>query len=307
MKDKITGISRLLTKKQAQRLIEGLCFEVRFFAKTEKVICHFLAAINQYKMNKLWIIIILTISVSCDNKKTNSATIQQTEKQLTKAEFLVIETAILDKLKQHFEAHKIKPSVQINNTEGNQTDIQLANHKIKWFDKDDETKIKIDNDLFTLKDKVTLNNVNYGKDSVDFSNNWDEIKLFKHNDREYIGIRMSFAPCVGLGCSVDFFLIYDVKTKTKNFFGTFRTDRELELFNYGNDDKIDFVAKTHNGSANGSTPIEYIYELYSMDTNGQFKVQKDSSGLTYQIKHTFFPNDTTKTDKLTEHWITKIK
>ena len=307
MKDKITGINRLLTKKQAQRLIEGLCFEVRFFAKTEKVICHFLAAINQYKMNKLWIIIILTISVSCDNKKTNSATIQQTEKQLTKAEFLVIETAILDKLKQHFEAHKIKPSVQINNTEGNQTDIQLANHKIKWFDKDDETKIKIDNDLFTLKDKVTLNNVNYGKDSVDFSNNWDEIKLYKHNDREYIGIRMSFAPCVGLGCSVDFFLIYDVKTKTKNFFGTFRTDRELELFNYGNDDKIDFVAKTHNGSANGSTPIERIYELYSMDTNGQFKVQKDSSGLTYQIKHTFFPNDTTKTDKLTEHWITKIK
>jgi hypothetical protein len=307
MKDKITGINRLLTKKQAQRLIEGLCFEVRFFAKTEKVICHFLAAINQYKMNKLWIIIILTISVSCDNKKTNSATIQQTEKQLTKAEFLVIETAILDKLKQHFEAHKIKPSVQINNTEGNQTDIQLANHKIKWFDKDDETKIKIDNDLFTLKDKVTLNNVNYGKDSVDFSNNWDEIKLYKHNDREYIGIRMSFAPCVGLGCSVDFFLIYDVKTKTKNFFGTYRTDRELELFNYGNDDKIDFVAKTHNGSANGSTPIERIYELYSMDTNGQFKVQKDSSGLTYQIKHTFFPNDTTKTDKLTEHWITKIK
>lgn len=307
MKDKITGINRLLTKKQAQRLIEGLCFEVPFFAKTEKVICHFLAAINQYKMNKLWIIIILTISVSCDNKKTNSATIQQTEKQLTKAEFLVIETAILDKLKQHFEAHKIKPSVQINNTEGNQTDIQLANHKIKWFDKDDETKIKIDNDLFTLKDKVTLNNVSYGKDSVDFSNNWDEIKLFKHNDREYIGIRMSFAPCVGLGCSVDFFLIYDVKTKTKNFFGTFRTDRELELFNYGNDEKIDFVAKTHNGSANGSTPIEYIYELYSMDTNGQFKVQKDSSGLTYQIKHTFFPNDTTKTDKLTEHWITKIK
>jgi hypothetical protein len=206
-----------------------------------------------------------------------------------------------------FTLFVLKLGGDTNNTEGNQTDIQLANHKIKWFDKDDETKIKIDNDLFTLKDKVTLNNVSYGKVSVDFSNNWDEIKLFKHNNREYIGIRMSFTPCVGLGCSVDFFLIYDVKTKTKNFFGTFRTDRELELFNYGNDEKIDFVAKTHNGSANGSTPIERIYELYSMDTNGQFKVQKDSSGLTYQIKHTFFPNDTTKADKLTEHWITKIK
>jgi hypothetical protein len=47
MKDKITGINRRLAKKQVQRLIEGLCFEVRFFAKPENVTCHFRAAINQ--------------------------------------------------------------------------------------------------------------------------------------------------------------------------------------------------------------------------------------------------------------------
>ncbi len=258
-------------------------------------------------MNRLLIIIILTILVSCDNKKPNSGTIQQTEKLVTKSKILEIETEINYKLKQHFEHYRIKPSIEINNTEGNQTDIQLANHKIKWFDKDDETKIKIDNDLFTLKDKVTLNIVHCGKDSVDFTNNWDEIKLFKHNDREFIGIRMSFSPCTGLGCSVDYFLICDVKTKTKNFFGTFRTDNELELFNFSNDDKIDFVAKTFNGDAHGSTPIEFIYELFSMDTNGEFKAQKDNSGLTYQIKHTTFPNDTTKTDELWERWIAKIK
>jgi len=258
-------------------------------------------------MNRILTILILTILVSCENKKPNSSTTQPSEKLVTKAEMLEIETNINDKLKRHFELYRIKPSIEINNTEGNQTDIQLANHKIKWFDKDDETKIKIDNDLFTLKDKVTLNIVHYGKDSVDFTNNWDEIKLFRNNDREYIGIRMSFSPCTGLGCSVDYFLIYDVKTKTKNFFGTFRTDNELELFNFSNDDKIDFVAKTFNGDAHGSTPIEFIYELYSMDTNGQFKEQKDKGGLTYQIKHTTFPNDTTKTDELWEHWIAKIK
>lgn len=187
----------------------------------------------------------------------------------------------MDKVKNHFELRSIKPSIIINNTEGNQTDIQLGNHKIKWFNTDDETKIKIDNDIFTLKDKATLNIVHYGKDTVDFANNWDEIKLFKHNDREYIGIRMSFSPCTGLGCSVDYFLIYDVKTKSKNFFGTFRTDNELELFNFNNDCKIDYLAKTYNGDAHGSTPIEFIYELYSMDTNGQFKMQKDNGGLTY--------------------------
>ena len=118
---------------------------------------------------------------------------------------------------------------------------------------------------------------------------------------------MSFDPCTGLGCSVNYYLIYDVLTKTKNFFGTFRTDNELELFNFGNDDKLDYVSKTYNGDAHGSTPIEFIYELYSMEANGQFNGQKNSNGLTYQIKHTTFPNDTTEADKFEEHWIVKIK
>lgn len=118
---------------------------------------------------------------------------------------------------------------------------------------------------------------------------------------------MSFLPCTGLGCNVDYFLIYDVKTKAKNFFGTFSANNELELFNFNNDDKIDYVAKTYNGDAHGLTPIEFIYELYSMDTNGTFIAQKDKGGLKYQIIHTTFPNDTTKSDKLTEHWITQIK
>lgn len=257
-------------------------------------------------MNKFLIILILPILVSCDNNTSNSGTIQTTGMLVTKTE-IKENINIIDRVKNHFELHSIKPSIEINNTEGNQTDIQLGNHKIKWFNTDDETKIKIDNDIFTLKDKATLNIVHYGKDTVDFANNWDEIKLFKHNDREYIGIRMSFSPCTGLGCSVNYCLIYDVKTKAKNFFGTFRTDNELGLFNFNNDDKIDYVAKTFNGDINGSTPIEFIYELYSMDTNGQFKVQKDNGGLTYQIIHTTFPNDTTKADKLSEHWITKNK
>lgn len=257
-------------------------------------------------MNKLLIILILTTLVSCGDKKSNNGTAQATDTLVEKTKIIENEN-IDDRLKNHFDLYRIKPSIEINNTEGNQTEIKLANHRIKWFDSEDETKIKIDNDLFTLKDKATLNIVWDNKDSVDFANNWDEIKLYKHNNKEYIGIRMTFAPCTGLGCSVEYFLIYDVATKSKNFFGTFRTINDLELFDFSNDDKIDYVSKTFSGDAHGSTPIQFIYELFSMDTNGQFKVQKDNGGLTYQITHTTFPNDTTKADKLIEHWITKIK
>ncbi|MES2593666.1 MAG: hypothetical protein V4608_17415 [Bacteroidota bacterium] len=258
-------------------------------------------------MNRLLTIILLTILISCGNKKSNSGTTQPTEKLVTKTEILERQTNINDKLTRHFELYRIKPCIEINNTEGHQTYIELANHKIKWFDADDETKIKIDNDLIPLKDKATLNVVWDNRDSVDFANNWDEIKLYKHNGKEYIGIRMSFAPCTGLGCSVEYFLIYDVATKTKNFFGTFRTYDELELFDFSNDDKVDYVSKTYRGDSHGSTPIEFIYELYSMDAKGHFREQKDSKGLTYQIKQITFPNDTTKTDELTERWITKLK
>ena len=257
-------------------------------------------------MNRLLIVFIFITVVSCADNKQNNLTVQATETLVTKTEIIGNEN-IQDRLKRHFELYRIKPLIEINNAESNQKDIQLANHRIKWFDSGDETKIKIDNELFTLKDKTTLNIVWDNKDSVDFANNWDEIKLFKHKDKEYIGIRMSFVPCTGLGCSVKYFLIYDVQTKSKNFFGTFSTDDALELFDFSNDNKVDYISKTFRGDAHGSTPMEFIYELYSMDKNGYFKEQKDNVGLTYQINHTTFPNDTTKTEKLSEHWITKIK
>jgi len=257
-------------------------------------------------MNRFLTILILTILISCKDKKSNNVVVQVTDTLATKNDRIDIEN-IDDKLNRHFDLYRLKPSIEIKNIEGNQTDIRIGKHKIKWFDTDVETKIKINNDLFTLKDKVTLNIVWDNKDSVDFANNWNEIKLYKHNGKEYIGIRMTFAPCNGLGCSVQYFLIYDITTKSKNFFGTFRTDDNLELFDFSNDDKIDYVSKSFNGDAHGSTPIEFIYELYSLDANGQFKEQRDKSGLIYQIKRMTFPNDSKKGDELSDHWITKIK
>jgi hypothetical protein len=124
---------------------------------------------------------------------------------------------------------------------------------------------------------------------------------------ELIGIRMTFYPCTGLGCSVDYYLIYDLQTRTKNFFGTFRTANNLSLYNFNNDDKLDYLSKTFSGDPQGSTPMEFIYELYSMENNGHFVQQKNESGQAYQIKQTTFPNDTTKTEIFEQKWFKEIK
>lgn len=252
------------------------------------------------QMNRFIVLVTLTILTSCNNKAENKTADLKTQASKASA----FDRARLD---YYFNKHEIKPSLIVTNTGGNQTEVQLSKHEIKWLNTSDETKIKIDNDLFTLKDKATLNIVWDNKDSVDFANNWDEMKLYKINDRELIGIRMAFRPCTGLGCSVDYFLIYDLQTKTRNFFGTFRTANKLALYNFNNDDKLDYLSKTFSGDAQGATPMEFIYELYSMESNGRFVQQKNSGGQTYQIKQTTFPNDTTKTETFEQRWLTEIK
>ncbi len=250
-------------------------------------------------MKGLSILLLMSFLAACTQNKKDNVESRMTVKKTEKA--------ISEKLNDYFSGFEIEPSIIVNNTEGNQATVQLAKHRVKWLDKEDETKIKIDEDLFSLKDKTTLNIVWDGKDSVDFANNWDEIKLYKFNEREIIGIRMSYTPCTGLGCSVDYFLVYDVSTKTKNFFGTFRTDDKLALYNFGTDYRLKYISKTYSGDPKGITSISHLYKLYSMNDNGQFVEQNDSSGAAYQLTLRMSPDDTAGADTLEQHWITQIK
>lgn len=255
---------------------------------------------SETHMNKIIAFLIIIILTSCNDKKVSKATNLKTQVSKTSS-------INRDRLDYYFGEYEIKPSMVVNNIDGNQTEVHLSKHIIKWFNTDDETKIQIDNDLFTLKDKVTLNHVWGNEDNVDFANNWDEMKLYKINDRDLIGIRMSFEPCTGLGCNINYFLIYDFQTRTKNFFGTFRTDNKLALYNFNNDKKLDYLAKTFSGDAQGLTPMEFIDELYSMENNGHFVKQINSNGQTFQIKQTTFPNDTAKAETFEQRWLTEIK
>ena len=127
-------------------------------------------------MNRTIAFLILTILTACNNKAENKVTELKTQEH---------KSCTIDrvKLNYYFDQYEIKPSISVDNADANQTEIQLSNHKIKWLNTGEETKIKIDNDLFTLKDKATLNIVWGNKSNVDFANNWDEIKLYRINDR----------------------------------------------------------------------------------------------------------------------------
>lgn len=122
---------------------------------------------------------------------------------------------------------------------------------------------------------------------------------------------MSFYPCTGLGCSVDYFLFYDLRHKTKNYFGTFRADNELKLFHFNNDERysIDYLSKSYYDLTDSSgDKREIVYELFSLSDKGKFILQKDNQGMPYFIKHRFAAEDTTSFEETWQkRWFEKIK
>lgn len=218
------------------------------------------------------------------------------------------------KIEHYLLSREIKPKLTIKNdysgvhNEKEET-IKVSNHKITWFTSFKEAKIKIDDDLFSVKDESSLNNADdEAKIDGDIVNNWDEIKFFKVKDRELIGISMGNSPCTGLMCSVTFFLVYDLKTKSKNYFGDFRVDNELKLYDFGKDGTIDFLAANNNFTYTPGFEITHIYNFYTLDKSGIFQLQKDENQKSYFIKRVFnSDNDEEFNKKFEQDWIEKIK
>ena len=252
-------------------------------------------------ITKSGITLFLLLSLfGCKEKSDNSQTIKYVR---------VNYENINDSLQNYFTTYEIEPQVIVNNVDQKQTKVSFLNHNIEWLESGTEPLVRIDNNLISLKQEVTLNNV-WGNevDSVNFANNWNQIKYFNFNDEEIIGIRMNYFPCTGLGCSIDYFLLYDLKRKTKSFFGTFRTDRELKLYHLRNNSQIDYLSKTYNSGTDGvAKEIEIVYELYSLADNGRFELQKDKQDKPYFIRH-ILPVEETSNGKetLEANWFEKF-
>ena len=262
-------------------------------------------------MRPYLVIIITVLIASCSQKKAeivkNIEAKPFAKEVESKSEIAPI--AVEKTLAEYFKSHEIAPIISIENTDGTEKVVKISTHQITWIDTEDGTKIKIDHNIFSLKGKLTLNEVHEkSHDDVDFANNWEEIKLYNFNGKEIIGIRMNFDPCVGIGCGVDYYLFYDTETKAKNFFGTYHTGRELSIYDVDNDNRADYISKTYAGDVHGNTPTyDIIYRLYSLESNGKFVQRKDSSGVSYYLKRTEFHDNKTQNGTLEQKWFETVK
>lgn len=214
------------------------------------------------------------------------------------------------KFVNYLYGREIKPSIIVNNTHRDQTKINLENNTVEWLRSEKETKIKINGDLFSLKHQKTINDFEIGrKENVDFANDWEQIKFYKFGDRKIIGISMGNEPCTGIGCSVAFQLIYDLKTKSKTFFGTYRIQREVNLYDFKNDGTMDYLGKTYIGESDGvAKEISNLYKLYSMDEKGIFHLELDKKQNPYYIKRVFDAENHSELDnKFETNWIEEIR
>ncbi len=222
--------------------------------------------------------------------------------------------AVAKKLEDYFDRREIKPSLIIENDydgarKERVEEIKVSNHKITWFHSLEASELKIDDDLITLEDKSSLNNPN-GSDKINgkIVNNWDKIKLFNVKGRKLIGIEIRHDFCTGLMCSVTFFLVYDLKTKSSNFFGDFRIDKEVRLYDFGKNRTIDFLSTTNDFTYTPGFEITHIYNFYTLDKKGVFRLQKDNRRKPFFIKRVFSSdNDEEFENKFEQSWIEKIK
>lgn len=268
---------------------------------------------------KLFILLSLTFSISCFAQQKRvvlkvpvpTDSIPKPPNPEKKKPLSEYKLSVEEKLKNYFYGREIVPSIIVNNTERDQTEIQLENNKVEWIRGDKEIKIKINDDIFSLKDKKTINSLDGEDDyeTVDFANDWEQIKFYKFGDRQLIGITMGNEPCTGIGCSVAFQLIYDLETKSKTFFGTYRIEREVNLYDFKNDGIIDYLGKTYVGESDGvAKEISNLYKLYSIDEKGIFHLQLNYKRKPYFIKRTFEAESYREiSSKFETSWIEEIK
>lgn len=252
---------------------------------------------NSQMKQLILLLLTFTLIVSCkkgDNKEYSS---KSTEKTITK------------RLEDHFSRYRIEPKIVINNADDNKTEISFLGHKISWMDLGHETRFIIDDKQFSLKDEMMINEmINSQRLNVDLANSWEQIKLYNLNDSDIISVKMNYSPCMGTGCSVDYYLVYNAATKTTNYFGSYGVDNTFDngfsLYNF-EDGEISLVSK----SAIDEPEIKHvIYELYSIDDKGKFQIRKKPNGKKYTIEERFKTNDdSTSPIWFKQDWIIKIK
>ncbi|MEP7213780.1 MAG: hypothetical protein ABI791_11920 [Acidobacteriota bacterium] len=207
---------------------------------------------------------------------------------------------VYERLRNYFEINEERPLQVVNNKgdlgrwESKIETLRIGEQTVEWIDEvsgnSSRSSVRINGELISLDKQTTLNAPDEDqKFRLDMVGQWDQIKLWELGEQTIIAIAMSPRACTGLMCGVGVQLWYDVKSKQKTYFGTYRTDSDVSLFRYPRGNSYYVVGTNFKGDFHGLTaPIVITYELFGLAPNGQFKVRTNPKGVKYFIRHTTF-------------------
>ena len=164
----------------------------------------------------------------------------------------------LEKFEKELEYKIIQPTYKVL---VDSDDINFEGFSISSSTIDQPLELYINNDTIVVHKLMTQNNVEDDIQQVDYANALLEVNYYKNLN--ILMFLVHFYPCTGLGCGVNYQIIYDLKTKKTFAFGRFRTGFEMELYSYVSNIPY-YLSKSYDGR--NIEGIEKItYELFPIE------------------------------------------
>lgn len=202
----------------------------------------------------------------------------------------------------YFDSQALEPVAQLNiYTEDMDIDSLGDNqvfcgHKISWKTKRNQFILKINNHELNFNDQVTKNFVwGPSRDTPHYVNHVSSIEMYVSKGRELLVFILDYIPCNGLGCGIQYLMVYDINSRAANFFGHFRSGTNTHLISNSEID-LAYVSTTFYGK-NEMCRDTIVYELYTADNTGIFKPWNRKENSPFQIK--LF---TSMCDSIPESW-----
>ena len=207
---------------------------------------------------------------------------------------------IFKQLERHFVRYEIKPIKVIRNDPDparstRRRSTSIGRHVVEWINEIDakgidRASIRINGDTIKLRGDRTINAIDENTQDIEWVNDWWQMRLYRVANRELLGIEMVQSGCTGTGCSVSIQLVYDLNNKKRNFFGTFRTDSTVRLFDFTAQGDVFYVAKSCDCvKATGEEIVTHM--LYRLKTDGGFEIVNDRHDKAYYIRHSYFSEE----------------
>ncbi|GGA87154.1 hypothetical protein GCM10008015_29760 [Flavobacterium palustre] len=229
-------------------------------------------------MKQYYSIILSLIFFNCLGQKTNqNINSNSIKKQVELFEF-------------ELKSNIIKPTFSTITDSVSFFDSKL---KIKTIKNKNHFQIKINGNKIETDKYLTLNDVWNKKDSINYANQISQVKYYK--PLNLLILQLDFYPCTGLGCAVNYQLIYDLSSKKTYPFGRFRTGFDMNLYKFKND--IYYLSKSFYGR-NAQLKDTIIYNLYKIKPKSI--PQRDEK---YFAKFTYEDENYENETSFTRKWI----